>query len=174
YISNFWRYKNFEVVVRAFAMLPQALRDSYRLLLVGYPYDKAYFDEIAALVAAQGVGSRVELIAGRPQRELARLYDDAHLFVFASLIENSPNIVLEAMSRGAPLVLSKSEPMPEFGGDAARYFDPKSPEDLAASLQALLGDPQALGAMRSASLARASLYSWDRFTQRVVDLVHRQ
>ncbi len=156
-------------------MLPEPLRDAYRLLLVGHPYDKAYFRrQIAALVAAHGVASRVELIAGLPQLELAHLYDNASVFVFASLVENCPNIVLEAMSRGAPLLLSKSEPMPEFGGDAARYFDPKSPEDLAASLQTLLGDARALARMRSASLARASLFSWDRFTQRVVGLVHQQ
>ena len=47
---------------------------------------------------------------------------------------------LEAMACGCPVLSSAAPAMPEVLGDAARYFDHESPEDLAGKLRELLAD----------------------------------
>jgi glycosyltransferase involved in cell wall biosynthesis len=173
YVSHFYRYKNFERLVAAFAALAPALRGHTQLVLVGRPWDAGYHQAIAAQVNALGLASSVRVIPGAGGADLATLYAGARLFVFPSLIENSPNILLEAMAYGLPVLASNLAPMPEFGADAIDYFDPMSVDDLRAAIERALAataDPLALAEAGARSRARAAEFTWDRFTARVVAL----
>ena len=169
-VSHFYPYKNFVRLVEAYAQLPPGLRDSYALLLVGLPHDRDYFNSISAAIARLGIGDRVRIVPGLGAAELAPLYAHASLFVFPSLIENSPNSLLEAMAYGAPVLAGRHDPMPEFGGDAIRYFDAFDSTSMAREIVSVLGDEATLARMRDAARARATRYSWDEFTERVVSL----
>lgn len=170
YVSHFYRYKNFERLIEAFTLLPETTRRGHTLVLAGPPHDESYFREIEALVGARGVGGRVRILAGVFGGDLEALYRGATLFVFPSLIENSPNILLEAMAHGVAVAASNVAPMPEFGGDAVRYFDPLSPASIAEAIGTLLADPPARAELGRRAVARAAGYSWDEFTRRVAEL----
>jgi glycosyltransferase involved in cell wall biosynthesis len=170
YVSHFYPYKNFIRLVEAYAQLPPSLRESHALLLVGAPHDRDYFNSIEAAIVRLGVRAQVRIIPGLGAAELAPLYAHASLFVFPSMIENSPNILLEAMAHGAPVLAGNHDPMPEFGGDAIRYFDAFSSASMAREIASALADEPALARMRELSRRRASRYSWDEFTARVVSL----
>jgi glycosyltransferase involved in cell wall biosynthesis len=60
--------------------------------------------------------------------------------------------------------------MPEFGGDAIRYFDAFDSASMAREIAAALADEAAMSRLREAAPARAARYSWDEFTARVVSL----
>ena len=81
-VSHFYRYKNFERLVRAYALLPADVRARYELILVGAPYDPAYVTSIQGLVAALGLEGRVRVIPGAYGEELAALYQNCSVFVF--------------------------------------------------------------------------------------------
>jgi glycosyltransferase involved in cell wall biosynthesis len=170
YVSNFHRYKNFERLVEAYAQLPEPLRRRYRLVLVGYPDDAGYFADVQARIESLGIRDQVQLIPGLESARLGSLYAHATLFVFPSLVETCPNILLEAMSYGAPVLTGQIGPMTEFGGAAARYFDPLSPASIARQISETLAEPQALPALRERSRAQAQRYRWDDFTAKVVSL----
>lgn len=174
YVSHFYRYKNFEALVSAYAALPQSFRDQYQLILVGVPQHREYWDSIAARVNELGLDDEVRMIPGLGPAELAVLYRNCALFVFPSLIENCPNILLEAMSCGAPVAASDLPPMPEFGGDAAVYFDPLDPLSLTEVIARIMSAPDLADDMRKRSLVRAQNYSWDEFTKSVVHLYTHQ
>lgn len=169
YVSHFYRYKSHETLIRAYASLPATMRAQHQLVLVGWPFDRAYFDELVALCGELGVSKSVVFIEGESGERLRRLYRDAHLFVFPSLVENSPNSLLEAMAAGAPVMAVAVEPMPEFCGAAAAYFQPCDSVGLGAQIERLLADPARLETMRGLSRERAAGYSWDAFVSRVVD-----
>lgn len=169
-VSHFYRYKNFESLIEALSLLPTQLRNQFNLIIVGKPYDKKYFEELIDLIGRLGLQERVRIIPGVDRANLASLYQNASLFVFTSLIENSPNILLEAMAYSLPIVASNVDPMPEFGADGVRYYEAQSATDLANKMSSLLSDPEsALGLGQRARL-RAEEYSWDNFTRSVVEI----
>jgi len=169
-VSHFYRYKNFESLVEAFSLLPQQHQESYSLVIVGKPYDAKYFDEINGLIFRLGLKTRVYIIPGLDRVNLDSLYRNASLFVFTSLIENSPNILLEAMAYGLPIVASNVEPMPEFGADGIRYFEGLSATDLADKMSEILADTEGASDLRLRAKLRANDFSWDSFTKSVVDV----
>ena len=69
------------------------------------------------------------------------LADGYEINLFASECENCPNILLEAMASGRPVICSNDPPMPEFGQDAVLYFNPRDPAQLTDQLTGLLDDP---------------------------------
>src|SRR5205823_6706332 len=102
----------------------------------------ALLKETYLLAAAKGIdlpplliiGARWEGVAreGRPPKNwhylghqsdevLAWFYDHALALLFPSKYEGFGFPVLEAMSRGCPVVCSKVASIPEVGGDAAWY-----------------------------------------------------
>lgn len=82
----------------------------------------------------------------------------------------------EAMACGAPILASKLEPMPEICADAAIYFDPTNPAEIADAMLKAIADEHVLSALKMNSLKRATKFSWENTaisTLRVFDdIVH--
>ncbi len=173
YVSHFYRYKNFERLVKAYAFLSPELRRRFTLVLVGRPFDRRYCDEIETLVRELKLRDHVVIIPGLPDHELSAFYKNARLFLFPSLAENSPNALLEAMVHGIPTLASRIPPMPEFGGSAVRYMDPLDVEAMTKEITALLDSPTDMEVMGQRARAQAQSFTWDHFTAAVVDLYHR-
>ena len=70
--------------------------------------------------------------------DLARAYANATLLVQTSRYEGFGLTPLEGMASGTPVVIADASSMPEVGGDAAFYFKPGDPEDLARVLSSVL------------------------------------
>lgn len=173
YVSHFYRYKNFERLIKAYAGLSSQLRDRFSLVLIGEPQDKKYHREVEALIEALGMRNRVMIIPGLPGRDLANFYCATSLFLFPSLVENSPNILLEAMAHGAPVLASRIDPIPEFGQDAVRYVDPLDVESISKEITVLLADPEARESLGRRARVQARRFTWDDFTAKVVGLYAR-
>lgn len=171
YVSHFYPYKNFERLVQAYALLDPAI--TMPLVLVGLPHDSRYFSFVNEEIKRLHLDSRVIVIPGLDVGHLSALYRAATLFVYPSLIENSPNILLEAMAHGCPVLAGNNQPMPEFGGDAIEYFDALSAPSIAAAIKECLAHPDRMEEMRRRGPLRANSYSWDDFTRRVVALYSR-
>ena len=169
-VSHFHRYKNYARLVQAYGSLDAQRRAALPLVLVGKPLDAGCFAEIEARVRAARLTDSVRIVPGLDHAEVLDLYRGANAFVFPSLIENSPNILLEAMASGLPVMAGRIAPMPEFGGEAAQYFDPLDPADIARTIEKVAADPVLRATMRERSLARAARYTWDDFTARVVSI----
>jgi len=97
-----------------------------------------------------------------PYEELPERYHQADGFVFASSCENMPNILLEAMASGLPIVCSNRGPMPEILGKAGIYFDPEQPSQIADALRMLLNDLALRQQSAKAAYESAKKYTWKR------------
>lgn len=172
-VSHFYRYKNFEQLVESYNLLPDSLKETFLLVIVGRPYDASYFTEIQKLAARLGIERRVRIVPGADRKTLGRLYRHASIFVFPSLIENSPNILLEAMSYGLPVLAGNIEPMPEFGANGVRYFEVLSLTDLSDKMSEILTDHNSAEELGKRARIRASDFSWDTFTKDVVYMCSR-
>lgn len=167
-VSHFYRYKNYERLVKAYHLLPENLKNKYPLFLVGKPYDVEYFNQIIALVKELGMKNNVTLITGLFGDDLVNAYKNCSLFVFPSLIENSPITLLEAMIYGAPTIASDVPAMREFGQQSIIYFDSTSEVDLSHKMEQLLQNKKQRRLLEQAGIMQASKYTWNEFSQHLV------
>jgi glycosyltransferase involved in cell wall biosynthesis len=96
-----------------------------------------------------------------PPPELATVYANADLFVFPSLYEGFGFPMLEAMSQGVPVIAARSSSLPEVGGEAALYFDPRDPNELATLIRRVLRDGMLWQTMIAQGRERAAQFRWD-------------
>ena len=94
---------------------------------------------------------------------LARLYSEADVFAFPSLMEGFGFVLVEAMASGVPVVASNVSAIPEVVGDAGVLFPPRDSQALAKILLSLAGDPQARRNLGQRGRKRVEeLFTWDR------------
>ncbi len=163
-IGDLRRKKNLGALVAAFTALRQRAGIPHRLVLAGVD---------------TGEGPRLRRLAGGEPVQLTGYLDDARLdallagaelLVHPSLYEGFGLVLLEAMSRGTPVLAARATALPETGGDAAEYFDPAVPDDLERRLGALIADPQRRAELARRGLVRAAGFSWSETARRTADV----
>ena len=163
-VGNLQEHKGQRLVVDAFALLRQA-HPQARLVVVGAGPDDALLRQRAATLGLQDAITFAGLV---PNAELARWYSAADLLVLASSREGWPNVLLEAMACGTPVVATAVGGIPEVvqGAQVGRLVHQRSPEAFAAAMADLLqAQPD-----RSGVRAYAEGFSWDRTSQQQLAL----
>jgi glycosyltransferase involved in cell wall biosynthesis len=69
---------------------------------------------------------------------------------------------LEAMSQDCPVLCSTGGSIPEVVGDAAEYFDPENPDDIAHAIENVVFDKERSNTLRRAGNQQFKKYSWNR------------
>ena len=159
YVSRFEVYKHHLEVVTAFANLPAELLKNYSLILVG-EINNELARPIFEIIKAMGLGNNVFIVGGIPYDDLPAVYNNAFLNIFASSCENCPNIMLEALGSGRPLLSSNVAPMPEFGLNAAIYFSPTNPESIREAIQRALTNEELRVQLSAAAALRSAEFDW--------------
>jgi glycosyltransferase involved in cell wall biosynthesis len=157
YPANRWPHKNHERLFQAFA-LARAERPGLTLVLTGSGHD------------GKPVPTGVEVLGRVAPEVLVDLYQTAAAVVFPSLYEGFGQPPLEAMACGCPVAVSRAGALPEVCGDAARYFDPLSVEDMADAIVDVLARGDELVPR---GLARAAKFTWESCA-RAHDAVYRE
>ena len=89
------------------------------------------------------------------------LLDRASVLVCPSLYEGFGFPPLEAMARGCPVVISETGSLPEVGGDAARYVDPRDAPAMATAIYEVLTDAGLRERMIDRGYRRVRTFSWE-------------
>lgn len=163
-VGNLHEHKGQGLVVQAFSDVlkqhPQA-----QLLVVGDGPDRGALERS---VAEAGLGGHVRLVGTVPNAELAPWYSAADLLVLASSREGWPNVLLEAMACGTPVVATAVGGIPEVvaSAEVGRLVNQRTPAALA---EAMLG---ALAARQSRSVVRryAERFGWDHTSRQQLQL----
>jgi glycosyltransferase involved in cell wall biosynthesis len=103
--------------------------------------------------------------------EIAATYHQADAFIFASSCENLPNIMIEAMAAGLPIISSSMGPMPEVLGRRDALFDPTDVDDVTRQLRRLLNDATWRGELAATAWERAAAYSWQLCAKQTMDFL---
>jgi glycosyltransferase involved in cell wall biosynthesis len=161
--------KNLPRLIEAFAGLEEGVRRDWTLVVAGaagWATDRTF-----AAVAAHG--DLVQSIGYVPDEELSCLYRQAEVFCYPSLYEGFGIPVLEAMQSGTAVLTSSVSSMPEVGGPAARYADPRDVGDIRRGLLELLTDPELRRRCAAAGLVQAGSFDWGRTARCVLSVLER-
>ena len=159
YVSRFDVYKHQFEVALAFADLPSDLRSRYKLLFVGEP-DEVVVRRVTDLARQKGLDEQILVVGPVAYAELPPVYHHATVNLFASTCENCPNILLEALGSGRPVLSSDVMPMPEFGGASVGYFSPTDPQSIRDALSRVLLDGSRRAELAAAAARRSADFDW--------------
>ncbi len=109
-VGNLHEHKGQRLVVRALARLRTEFPD-FSLYFVGDGPDR---EAIRAEVDSAALSDRVHFVGPVPNTELACWYSAADALLLASSREGWPNVLLEAMACGAPVVATRVGGVPEI------------------------------------------------------------
>lgn len=145
YTGNLYPHKNVPVLIRAIELAKVNLA----IVCARSIFEKRF-----------PVSPRVQYLGRLTDEQLVGLYQQALAFVFPSLIEGFGLPGLEAMAAGTPVIAAHASCLPEIYGDAAIFFDPHDPVDLADKINSLLIDPKLRQKYITLGKKQVSKYSW--------------
>lgn len=167
YVGAFSDNKNQRGLLRAWHELQTQHSDTPILILAGRG-DAAYVDEeIEPLRRALPRPDDVIVPGYLSDAETAWLHLNAHAYVQPSFVEGFGLPVGEAMLAGVPVACSRTTSLPETGGDAALYFDPADPAEMARTVHTLCGDADTRAGLVARGHVQAARFTWDQNAEQV-------
>ncbi len=124
-----------------------------------------------AAVAACRPGQRIVVTGRLSDAEVAACFRRADGFVFPTLADTFPLVVLEAMAQGVPVVASNVGGIPhQLSGGCGIVVPPGDAAALAEAMVRLTDDPALAARMAAAAKARvASDFTWERAAEAAFD-----
>jgi glycosyltransferase involved in cell wall biosynthesis len=102
---------------------------------------------------------QVRFLESLPPNAVATWLDGVDIFVFPSLWDNFPYVILEAMACGKPIVATRTGAVPEMLSETAMLVSPGDVKALAGALRKLMADAE----LRSKLGAAARMRFEERF-----------
>jgi glycosyltransferase involved in cell wall biosynthesis len=121
-----------------------------------------HYPVIQREVERLGLRDQVRFLGFVPPVEIQMLYQMATAMVFPSLFEGWGLPVTEAFHAGLPVASSTATCLPEQAGDAALYFDPASPGEIAAAMQRLWTEPRLRAELSRRGRRQLARYRWEK------------
>jgi L-malate glycosyltransferase len=164
---GFHPYYCVDVVVRAFAEVQKAFPDARLDLVGGGPVE----EDIRTLVRQMKL-SGVDFKGVSTHREIARVYDEADVFINASRLDNMPVSILEAFASGMPVITTEPEGM-RYVVEHERTGLLSKPGDalaLARNVICVLQDSQLADLLVSNARQEIKRYSWQVVRQQWLEV----
>jgi len=164
--------KGLDVLFRALAALPTEL--DWELEIIG---DGDARPALTLEAAQLGIAPRISFSGWQDRAVIAERYRAADLFVFPSRDEGMPNVVLEAMASGLPIVATAIAGSEELvrEGENGHLVPTENAPALTAALARLIAQPETRRAMGRASRERIEReYTWARVAACYLDLLREK
>jgi glycosyltransferase involved in cell wall biosynthesis len=155
--------KNVERIVQAHEALPDQVRQSTPLVIVGRPGWGC--NELVAKLNSYPADGSVRWLQNVNDFEKRALMQGATAMVFPSLLEGFGLPVLEGFASQTPVITSNTTSIPEVAADAAWLIDPTNTSQLTEAMATLARESAIADALVTKGLARARLFTWDACAQ---------
>ena len=172
--GKFWLYvgsvierKNLLNICKAINSIRE--RSSMPLMVIGEGGD--YLELVKQYVVQNDLSDRVRFLSYtqaaqqsasfQQARDVPAFHQMAHALLYPSYLEGFGIPLIEAFASGLPVITSGATSLPEIGGKAAMYVDPRSVDDIANALLRLEKDEE----LRSSMIAKGKIIV-DGFTEK--------
>jgi glycosyltransferase involved in cell wall biosynthesis len=169
FVGRLVRQKGLVYLLQSLGRLDPAIRAGVELELVGSGPDEA---SLRALAAALGIAAQVRFAGWVAREAIVAHYQQADVFVLPSLDEGMPNVVLEAIACGRPVVatdLPGNRELVHAGENGFLVPRADSPA-LTVALDRVIADATLRRRMGAAGRALAECYGWAGVADRYLAL----
>jgi len=164
-IGNLLETKGFRFLIEALSLIR---RKDVSLFIIG---EGSYRGKLERLIKKFNLEDRVKLLGIKPQKELYKWYSMADVFCLTSLREGRPNVVLEALACGTPVVTMDKWDLSDFvNEDRGILLDSYKPEIIAESIEKALKKKWDRENISSA----VENFSWDRTAESVYEIFKKE
>jgi glycosyltransferase involved in cell wall biosynthesis len=163
-------HKNHLVLLQGFARLLRTHPDA-TLVLTGAKGSTEV--RIASFIRELGIEDRVRRLGHVPAEDLDALYHEASGLVFPSRFEGFGAPVLEAMSRGCPVIAANTTALPEVVGEAGVLVSPDDPAAWGDAMADLMEDDEMRSRLAKLGTERARAFTWTRSADVLEDAYRR-
>lgn len=119
--------------------------DGITLRIVG-KYTQEIYDELMSIGVTSNKTDWIQFLGEMPHEEVLKEFMSADLFVFPSYTEGFPNVILEAMACGCPIIASNVGAIPEMldidNVPCGVCIKPKSSKEVHDAITSLLNESQ--------------------------------
>ena len=170
YAGRLQRFKGVHHLIRAVARVRRTAKAPIALEIAGEGPERACLEGLASGV---GLSDVVEFSGWVAREEMPRVYRRADLFVLPSYVEGMPNVVLEAMASGLPVIGTDVPGTREVIMDGVNGYlaPPKDEGALAERIAFMAARPEERRRMATAARAQAKKFSWKRIADRYLELL---
>jgi alpha-maltose-1-phosphate synthase len=163
FLANHTPNKGLPVLLEAFASMEQP----YLLIVGGEKRPNVAYERY---IAGCRPGQRIVVTGRLADEEVAALYRRSDLFVYPTLADTFPLVVLEAMSYGLAIVATRVGGIPhQVEGGCGELVAPGDPSEIAAAVSRLTTERQRLFTMGKKAQSRVlAEYSWSRSAENAI------
>lgn len=137
-----------------------------KLLLIGRGEERNYLEELVKKFKIENI---VTFVGRIPNKEVFEYMVASDVLVLPSLSEGFPNVILEAMASGLPIVATKVGGLPEIVniGENGFLVEPKNSEQIAEKISLLFKDEKLRKRISRNNIEEVKKYSWESVVDRL-------
>lgn len=160
FVSTLEPRKNIGRLLQAYSDYRLLNSEALPLILVGgIGWKDASFTQLLSELTDKGWVKRLGYL---DSEDLAILYSAARALIFPSIYEGFGLPVLEAMQSGTAVITSENSSMSEVCGDAGKFVNPYSIEEICDALDAVQNNDTLVLGLCAKGLERAKHFSWKK------------
>lgn len=163
FVGTFQPRKNLFRILSAYLSLPEEIKQTYSLILIG----QAGWKNEDCLKLLQN-SNTIKWLQYVPQEDINCLYQSAELFIFPSLYEGFGMPILEAFASNIPVITSDLSAMPEVAGNCALLVNPYCIDAIKDAILKIISDASLKNKLISSGKERAKEFTWDKCAQQLL------
>lgn len=161
-------HKNLIVLLNAYKTLNDNNLFSGKLIVSGQL--KGDFKEnTLRFIAENHLENKIILTGFVSDADKNYLYKNSLMVVYPSIYEGFGLPVLEAMAFGTPVITSNVASLPEVGGDACLYFNPKSSDELSQKILLLANDQNLREKIIEKGKLQLNKFNWSKTAKETIE-----
>lgn len=165
FVGSRERYKNFGVMPYVLNALRRKIPELELVCAGGGDFNGAE----RFIIHSLGLDKAIHNIPG-DNNNLINAYKNAEAYICPSQYEGFGIPVLEAFENNCLVACSNTSSLPEVGGDAAVYFDPKNFDNIVSTIYELLTSVKLKQEKRKLAKAQFAKFSWEKTTKETLEV----
>jgi glycosyltransferase involved in cell wall biosynthesis len=168
FIGTLSPVKGLRYLIRAIEIIHAEMENTI-LMIIGDGEERKFLEEIVIKLHLENV----VIFQGRiPNEDVPKYMVQGDIFVLPSLSEGFPNVILEAMAVGLPIVSTNVNGLSEIikNNENGYLVEPRNPQQLAEKVLMILKNPMQSKTISRNNIEKAKKYSWKNVVEGLEDV----